>query len=110
MSELVLLPLGPELLAFTCEELETARKRARTLLPPAAPNAAVTAPEALLDADAMQSVTGVPATWWLEAARRDEVPALRFGKYVRFRLSDVLAASPDRLRGHHTRRTGAGAR
>lgn len=46
--------------------------------------------EVLLTAEGMASVTGVPASWFSEQARRGKVPSIPFGKYVRFRLKEVL--------------------
>lgn len=45
----------------------------------------------VLDAAGMEARTNVPATWWLEAARRGDVPHIRAGKYVRFDVAAALA-------------------
>ena len=60
-----------------------------------APTAAVPQPAStseVLDADGMAKRTNVPASWWLEAARRGDVPHIRAGKYVRFDLAAALSA------------------
>jgi hypothetical protein len=46
----------------------------------------------LLDAEGMERATSIPASWFLEQARQGNLPHVRAGKYVRFRLADVLAA------------------
>jgi len=40
----------------------------------------------------MNKETGIPRTWFLEQARQNKIPHLRAGKYVRFKLSEVIAA------------------
>lgn len=57
----------------------------------------------VLDADGISKRTGVPASWFLEAARRGKIPHLAFGKYIRFSLDDVVE-SLTILRGHKVRR------
>jgi hypothetical protein len=42
----------------------------------------------LLDAKALGELLGVPPTWLLAQARKDGVPHLRLGKYVRFDPAD----------------------
>ncbi len=43
----------------------------------------------LLDAKAAGELLGVPPTWLLAQARRDAVPHVRLGKYVRFDAADL---------------------
>jgi excisionase family DNA binding protein len=43
----------------------------------------------LLEAKEAADLLGVPATWLLAQARRDAVPHLRLGKYVRFDRVDL---------------------
>jgi predicted DNA-binding transcriptional regulator AlpA len=43
----------------------------------------------LLDAKAAGDLLGVPSSWLLAQARRDKVPHVRLGKYVRFDRSDL---------------------
>jgi hypothetical protein len=50
------------------------------------------AEDRVLDAEGMEAATGIPATWFLEQARQRRIPHIRAGKYVRFRLSEVLSA------------------
>jgi hypothetical protein len=90
-GDLVLVPFGSEALALSCEEFTQALERGRSILPmhPAEGNAPAPCGEAWLTAEQMEQRTGVPASWWGEAARRGTVPHVRCGKYVRFRLSDA---------------------
>lgn len=100
----VLVFSGPDgvLLALGPDELRVARLRAQeawgSTVGPSAPVAAngvaPAAPEALLDDRAMEAATGVAASWWANAARRDEVPHYRIGRWVRFRLSEVVGQGP----------------
>lgn len=78
-------------LALDLDEYERAVQRARELVPAKETEPAELVGE-IADADGMASRTGVPATWWLEAARRGDVPHIRAGKYVRFRLAQALDA------------------
>lgn len=55
----------------------------------------------LLDAKAAGELLGVPATWLLAQARRDAVPHLRFGKYVRFDPADLERWIVSVKRGPH---------
>lgn len=45
----------------------------------------------LIDATAAGDLLGVPKSWVLAEARRDRIPHVRLGRYVRFE-ADVLAA------------------
>ena len=105
MSEtLVLLPFGPgEFLALEPAELAQARDRAREILGEewAGDRAAADttqSPGSLHTAEEMEERTKVPASWFLEQARRGELPHHRLGKYVRFRFDEVLACSRFRER------------
>jgi hypothetical protein len=88
----VLIPFGREYLALSREHYEEALRRGRELMPPAAPLPETVEREEILDAAGMEERTGIPATWWLEQARRDAIPHIRAGKYVRFQLTAVLQA------------------
>lgn len=54
--------------------------------------------EPLLDARGIESLTGVAASWWLAAARRNAIPHYKIGRYIRFRLSEIIAFAPVRGR------------
>jgi len=88
---MVLVPFGGELLAFTRDQFEEARRRGQELSP-----AEVGQPTAqkteILDAAEMEKRTSIPASWWLEQARKKAAPHIRAGKYVRFDLNKILDA------------------
>jgi hypothetical protein len=99
LEQLVLVPLGSELIALTREEFEQALERARTLVPQQHEKQRNSSPEPWLTAEQMQEHTGIPSTWWLESARRGDIEHYRCGKYVRFTLSSAalsLAQRPGR--------------
>jgi excisionase family DNA binding protein len=47
--------------------------------------------EPLVDANVIAELLAVPVTWVLEHARSETIPHYRLGRYVRFRVSEVLA-------------------
>ena len=53
----------------------------------------------LLDAREAGELLGVPPTWLLAQARRDSIPHLRLGKYVRFDPADLEHWIETRKRG-----------
>ena len=87
----VLIPFANRVLALSDEALQEALTAGDAFMGHAAP-----APEppadVVLDASGMADRTGIPASWWAEAARRGDVPHIRAGKYVRFRLTEALDA------------------
>lgn len=90
---IVLIPLADgQSLALELEDYREALARGRELVP-TEPQADSASPTEVLDAAGMEQRTGVPASWWLESARRKDnpVPHFRAGKYVRFNLADALA-------------------
>jgi predicted DNA-binding transcriptional regulator AlpA len=46
--------------------------------------------ERLLDPEELVERLKVPVSWVYEQSRRGRVPTIRLGRYVRFRVSDVL--------------------
>lgn len=48
------------------------------------------APSPLIDAKAAAALLGVPASWLLAEARKDAVPHIRLGRYVRFDAAELL--------------------
>lgn len=75
-------------LAMDLEAYREALAQGRELAPKDPPSKTEAVRE-VLDAKGMQDRTGVPMSWWLEAARRGDVPHIKAGKYVRF---DFVAA------------------
>ncbi len=90
VNRMVIVPFGSAVLALNDADFEEALTRGREIVPAASPSA--TAPQ-IVDAAGAEAATGVPASWWLEAARRGDVPHLRLGKYVRFDLTKVIEAA-----------------
>jgi excisionase family DNA binding protein len=68
-------------------------------------------PEPLRDLSEISSLLGVPKSWVYERTRRNAIPLVRVGRYVRFRWSEVarwietgesqveLGALPEPIRG-----------
>jgi len=93
----VVVPLpGGQWAAFTTAELQAGLERARALtgLPPAglAAPGAPDAAEPWLTSAELAAKTKVGDTTWEAMAARGEVPSLRIGKALRFRLSEVTSA------------------
>jgi len=85
-NTVVLVPLSDgRSLALELDAYQAALERANTITLPSVS-------DEIVDAAGMEARTQVPSTWWLEAARRDDVPHLRCGKYVRFRVTEAIAA------------------
>jgi hypothetical protein len=55
-------------------------------------------PERWLTAGQLSKHLGVPESWVRTEERLGQIPSVRFGKYVRFKLTDVEGALPDRPR------------
>lgn len=91
MSTPVLIALGSEFLVLTLEQFQEALHQGRAVVPQAS-GPVVREPDEILDADGIAERTQIPASWFLEQARQRKLCHLRAGKYVRFRLTDVLDA------------------
>ena len=80
-------------LALSQEELAAALRRGADLGLGATAATTALAParavERWLTSRELAALTGVSDTWWEGAAARGEVPHMRAGKSLRFRLSDV---------------------
>ncbi len=96
-TTVVVLEFAGHPLALTEEEFEAARQRGLELIPPS-PGGTGESGSEILDASGMEARTGVPASWWLESARRGTVPHLKLGKYIRFCLREALAAAKEKRR------------
>lgn len=95
---MVLIPFGNRLLALDDDVFQAALKTGKTYLPTT--TTAPPSPTEILDSDGMHQRTGVPASWFEQAARESRIPNLHFGKYVRFDVQAVLAVlTDDRLIG-----------
>jgi hypothetical protein len=90
----IVIEFAGQILALEDAEFEFARERGLKLM--AIPASQVE--DEILDAAGMERRTGVPASWWAESARQNTIPHLRYGKYVRFRLREVLEAAKEKRR------------
>jgi excisionase family DNA binding protein len=77
-------------LARDREAFEAALVAGAELEPTKASSVATAGPR-LLTSEQLSDQLNIPPTWLEEAARRDELPSVRIGKYVRFDLEEVLA-------------------
>lgn len=96
----MLIPLGDAILALSQEDFEKALALGRETVGTTDGESAASAPEKLLDAAGMAEMTGIPSSWFLEAARQGRIPHVKAGKYVRFRMADVIEALEVRPNGH----------
>lgn len=99
----VLLHVGDGWLALDAQELKRAFDRGRQLTWSTTSSATMKSESTkgrsrVVDAEAMQALTGVPSTWFLDMARMRRIPHLRFGKYVRFDVTEVLSQQEVRER------------
>ncbi len=94
---MILIPAGDTFLALSRDDLEQALARGREIVPTRSQHAGVE-DDQILDADRMAEMTGVRASWFLEAARRGDIPCLRFGKYRRFRFAEVVESLQSKAR------------
>lgn len=53
----------------------------------------------LIDANAAGELLGVPASWVRRAARNDDIPCRRIGRYVRFDLEELRQWADQQARG-----------
>lgn len=99
----VLIQFRDEFLALSPEQFHEALERGRSLMPTHAQPDAGYVDNRIVDAAGAAAVTSVPESWFEERARRGDIPHLKFGKYVRFRIADVLEAASSRQQ--NTKRT-----
>lgn len=87
-------------LALDRDQFEQALRRGDAYLPAAQSNATAppVTPAELVDADQLQALTGVPASWWMAQAREHRVPHVRIGRRVRFNAAEVTTSDAFRRR------------
>ncbi len=102
---LIIVPFGPELLAFTPEQVGEARERAR------AAGFGVQAtptpePEAWLNVQQAADRLGASKAFLYDRTRTGEIPCHRIGRLLRFRPSEIdeWAAKSGHFNGHRSRR------
>jgi hypothetical protein len=95
-TSLVLVPMpSGEFLALSQDAFAEARALGQRMAgrsPAVRGDAASITDEPLLTAEQMEERTSIPATWFLEQARKEALPHIRAGKYVRFRFSELREA------------------
>jgi excisionase family DNA binding protein len=85
-------------LAMSREQFDAALMAGAEFAPPAAtPGGVGAAGPRLLTSEQLAELLSIPSTWFEEAARRDELPCVRVGKYVRFDLDEVLSSLNPRI-------------
>jgi hypothetical protein len=91
MTSEILIPFNGAWLALTPDQLREALGQGQALMGASTTTAtAAPAEDKVLDAEGMERETAIPASWYLEQARQGKIPHIRAGKYVRFRLNEVL--------------------
>lgn len=100
MADTIVLPIaGLGILVMDRAEFEAALSAGRALVPAEAPKTRASEPRTrarrsesqLLDAEQLEAVTAVPATWWMAAARARRIPFRKIGRRVRFVLEEIIA-------------------
>jgi hypothetical protein len=100
MPDIVVIPFpGIGTLAMTREQFNAALTAGRELAVPAHFPQLRSAPaEELVDADSLETRTGVPASWWMAQARERRIPFRKIGRRVRFQPQEVLNSDAFRRR------------
>ena len=89
----VIIPCNGRWLVLPEEQFREALARGQTVFGHVLAHAdPETPPERVLDAKGMEAATKIPASWFLEQARQGKIPHVRGGKYVRFKIGEVLEA------------------
>lgn len=92
MADRVLIPLpGIGTLALTDEAYRAALAEGAQLCATPAPPCAAT-DEPLVEAEQLAAQLNVPVTWLEQKAREGVIPSLEFGRWRRFKRSEVEAA------------------
>lgn len=95
-ESMVVVPFGSEFLALPPDDFKKALELGRVLMPAQMKPDSDQVNNRIVDAAGAAEITGVPESWFEERARRGDIPHLKFGKYVRFRIADVLEAASSR--------------
>ena len=90
-NQQIIVPFGNERLVLTRDEFDLALERSKDMFPHNVAGARTgTNRTEVLDAKGISEVTGVPASWFLDKARCNEIPYIKAGKYVRFDREEVI--------------------
>lgn len=89
MTDVVLIPCGPRLLALDRDQFERALRRGDEFMPPSAGPAGAGSNEPLLTAAEIAEQSGIPKSWFERQARERRIPHRKLGRYVRFVLAEV---------------------
>ena len=105
MADRIYIPLPDgRWLALERQAFEVAVNAGAELAAPTTPPMAPAGSRRLLTSEQLGSQLNIPPTWLEEAARRDELPCVRVGKYLRFDLDEVLTCLNPRIVGANVRR------
>lgn len=95
MADTIVLPIaGLGILVMDRATFDAALSAGRALVPSEAPKPRTStrgSDAQLLDAEQLEAVTAVPATWWMAAARARRIPFRKIGRRVRFVLEEIIA-------------------
>jgi hypothetical protein len=112
-ESLYIVPFGVQVLALTAGEFESAVARGKALALTAPPSNGSEHERLLTAGEIAEATPGIPSGWYLESARLCQIPHVRLGKYVRFRLGEVikhgLVTPPTEAGGTWARKKRAGA-
>lgn len=91
MADVVLIPVGSDIIALDRQTFDEARERAREIVAPFSTDS-VAAPERLLTAEALARLLAVPVSQVEALGRQGRLPSVQIGKYRRYAYSQALAA------------------
>jgi hypothetical protein len=107
MSDLVLIPFpGLGTLTMTREQFDSALSAGSALSPSSTGSQTSPSTGELVDANVLETRTGVPASWWMAQARCGRIPFTKIGRRVRFDAHEVLNSSAFLRRSEPERRAG----
>ncbi len=90
MNERVIIPLGGiGTLVLEREAFDAALAAGQLFYPLPSASREQVISEPLLDSQQLSAQLGIPATWIEQAAREGRIPVLEFGRYRRFKRSEV---------------------